>query len=218
MWHADLSAVFMRTLGHAEVIMRNAMNQQLVVWSTTTFGEPRWYRDPERVFLPSTTKKITEALSSLEFYGYHETTNAVVSELSFGFWRYLLSARYADPLWRGCLFRAFPGAAGRRQVVAEPMARLNRLRNRIAHHEPIHRFDLVRLREEALFVAEMVDPVAREWIEGQCDVPRLLALRPAGALWVPDGRTRTSSVPRARPAGQQTRAGGAGGGTDRARP
>lgn len=44
-----MSGAFWVTLGHVEVLIRNAMHQQLTAWSTRTYREPRWYLDPGRV-------------------------------------------------------------------------------------------------------------------------------------------------------------------------
>jgi hypothetical protein len=60
----------------------------------------------------------------------------VIAELNFGFWRYLSTAAHHYPLWIPYLYNAFkPGTV--RQAVDKPVGRLHRLRNRIAHHEPL---------------------------------------------------------------------------------
>lgn len=61
----------------------------------------------------------------------------VVAELNFGFWRYLLTARYEASLWTPALRHCFPiGLA--RSTVYDPVENINAFRNRVAHHEPIH--------------------------------------------------------------------------------
>jgi hypothetical protein len=65
----------------------------------------------------------------------------VISELNFGFWRFLTSDRYEQSLWGPALDHGFtaPGATvrARRRAVEDRLAPLHLLRNRIAHCEPI---------------------------------------------------------------------------------
>jgi len=101
----------------------------------------------------------------------------VVAELPFGSWRYLLASRYERTFWRTGLYWAFPGQ-GRRQAVYTRLAGIHQLRNRIAHHEPIHNRPLARLHDDALLVAEWACPGTRTWIAARSAAPRLLASRP----------------------------------------
>jgi hypothetical protein len=95
-----------------------------------------------------------------------------VAELSFGLWRFLVAARYERSLWRRCLYRAFPGE-GRRKVVHAKLAVLHELRNRIAHHEPIHNRPLRQRYADALTVTGWICPVTRDWVHQQQLVPGL---------------------------------------------
>jgi hypothetical protein len=65
----------------------------------------------------------------------------------FGFWRFLCAKDYLTSLWVPVLAAAFPNhPAGDvrtiRTDVEDHMQKLHFLRNRIAHHEPIHRRNL----------------------------------------------------------------------------
>lgn len=67
----------------------------------------------------------------------------IVAELSFGFWRYLLSSRYEHSLWNPAVRKSFPrledlSGTESRVAVYDRMTMLNGLRNRIGHHEPIY--------------------------------------------------------------------------------
>lgn len=55
-----------------------------------------------------------------------------------------------------------------------PLRDLHVLRNRIAHHEPIHNRPLIELHELALTTAGWVCPVTRQWIADRSRVPALL--------------------------------------------
>jgi hypothetical protein len=66
-----------------------------------------------------------------------------------------------------------------RRDVHDAIRDLHVLRNRIAHHEPIHNRPLEMLHEQALTVAEWVCPVTRRWIAARSRVPALLLVVPA---------------------------------------
>lgn len=175
-WNAEVAAALWRTLGHVEVLLRNAVNGQLVGWSTRTYDESRWYLAFSHLFDWRTQGDIDEARRRATRTGRSETVGRVVAELNFGFWRYLVASRYDRSLWRTTLFRAFPGRD--RREVERHLAALHSVRNRIAHHEPIHHLDLTDLRARALTLASWVDAGAATWIADGDTVGRLLRARP----------------------------------------
>jgi hypothetical protein len=77
-------------------------------------------------------------------------TNAIVADLSGGFWVSLLTKSYDIPFaWRYNLARIFPNDAVISRIeAAEICEALLVLRNRIAHHEPIFHFPLEQRRNE----------------------------------------------------------------------
>lgn len=176
-WNADLSAALWRTLGHIEVLLRNAMHNELEAWSTKQHGDPCWYRTTTEALHINARREVTTAITRATRTGL-ETPGRVVAELSLGFWRYLLSARYDPTLWRWCLYRAFPGHRGPRREVEGAVADLHQLRNRIAHVEPLHHLPVARRHATMLTVAGWIDPDAQKWISTHDHVPAVLAARP----------------------------------------
>ena len=61
----------------------------------------------------------------------------VVAELTFGFWPNILTKRFHSKLWMPSLHKAFPHATVPRSSIHLRLEVIRRLRNRIAHHEPI---------------------------------------------------------------------------------
>jgi hypothetical protein len=43
-WNAKIAASFWLLLGHLEVVVRNAMHEQLTDWSTSSHAQQPWYR------------------------------------------------------------------------------------------------------------------------------------------------------------------------------
>ena len=89
----------------------------------------------------------------------------VVAELSFGFWAGLTASLYEKVLWVPCLYKAFPYKRVNRAELYAKLDDVRRLRNRIAHHEPILDRSLERSYEEILQVSSWISPVVSEWIE-----------------------------------------------------
>lgn len=175
-WNAAISGAFWVTLGHVEVLVRNAMHQQLTAWSTRVYQEPRWYLDRGRVLDERRHEQIAEAKRRATRGGRPETPGRVIAELGFGFWRFLLSSSYDRSLWPH-LQGAWPDKRLRRDV-QEPMVALHELRNRIAHHEPIYYRPLKELHAKALDLASWTCPQTGAWIAARSQVLAVLETRP----------------------------------------
>lgn len=176
-WNADIASAFWALLGHLEVLVRNAMHEQLETWSVRTYGQPTWYTTCGQLFNEETNRDLATARRRATMSGRAETSGRVIAELPLGFWRFLLASRYERVLWRTCLYKGFPGQ-GRRRLLFDKASALHHLRNRIAHHEPVHNRPLEELHRDLLDVADWVCPVTREWIASQSKVPQVLAMKP----------------------------------------
>jgi hypothetical protein len=175
--NTEISAAFWAVLSDLEIVARNAMHERLSAWSVATYGQPDWYRDRGRIFTAQTASDINAARRHAAAFGRAQIPGRIIAELPFGFWRFLLSSRYERSLWLPCLRDAFPGIRGRgmRRDVHDAMRDLHLLRNRIAHHEPIHNRPLGELHAVALTTAGWICPTARDWIAARSRVPALLA-------------------------------------------
>jgi hypothetical protein len=178
-WNTVISAAWWADISRFEVLVRNAMHDRLTDWSIRTYGEPLWYRNPGRILTPRHMVHIAEARrrATTGARAKPETPGRIVAELPFGFWRYLLSSHYDRTLWKPVFIGTF-GVQQRRKPVYYRLTVLNELRNRIAHHEPIHTQRLETLHNELLTVLDWIKPTYRKWVEQQSTVPELLASRP----------------------------------------
>lgn len=88
----------------------------------------------------------------------------MVAELSFGFWKFLLVKRYEAALWTGYLRHAFPNLQPQsRAVVYRALDELHTVRNRIAHHEPVHSRDLTADTLTIYRLLDWIDADVRAW-------------------------------------------------------
>jgi hypothetical protein len=142
-------------------------------------GHIAWYADPRAPLQPDLRQQIAQAPSRATKGGVAETHGKVVAELTFEFWRYVLDARHQPTLWAPALRHAFPHLRPRvRSAVYDPVELLHGLRNRVAHHEPVHSLPLAHRWEQLVRVASFVDPTTAVWIRSRSSVPILLATRP----------------------------------------
>lgn len=184
-WNSRISTAVFEDLGHLEVALRNACNRQLDAWTRQQGAGPLWYLHP--AFNRASQDDIAKARQRATRGGRTELPGRVVAELMFGFWRFLHARGYEATLWTPCLRLAYPHLQPRRrQSVYSRLDHLNTLRNRVAHHEPIHRaqiggtgLDLAGLHSELLELLGWIDPYIEEWVRGRSRVPSLLRGRPS---------------------------------------
>ena len=65
-----------------------------------------------------------------------------------------------------------------RQRICQPVDHLYTLRNRVAHHEPIHQPDLAAYEQDGLSVVGAVDPALADWLRATSRLTEVLARRP----------------------------------------
>lgn len=144
-WNMEVSGAVLTTSAVVEVVLRNRLDEQLTIWAA---------RRPGRSWLDLVPpagrglEDIRKARSTASRGGRDVEVHGLgVAELSFGVWRYLVASRYLTSLWIPSLHAASPlGHADLRQRRSSVEAALQRLlyvRNRAAHHEPIHRCNLM---------------------------------------------------------------------------
>lgn len=194
-WNVELSAAFWEVIAVTEVVTRNAMHDQL----TGVYGV-HWY-DDAAVLDDRSLRVIREAKSNAR-RGLPKSAplspGKVVSEMSFGAWVALLDQggdstakgrrlRYHDTLWLPALQHAFPGGPGHQKKTNRGLRTVQRLRNRIGHHEKIFnepfkdtKLALPALHAHCLDVTAWASPDAKAWIAASSRVVAVLAERPAG--------------------------------------
>lgn len=140
-WNALVSGALLMPLHVCEVVVRNAVSEALEAryganwpWSSgfeLSLPNPAVGYNPRRD-LQSARKGVA-------------TTGKVIPELKFVFWQKLFTARYDKRLWDNYLPALLPNigvgaaltVAQARQRVYDDLEQIRKLRNRIAHHEPI---------------------------------------------------------------------------------
>lgn len=185
-WNSEIGGAIYEDLGRLEVILRNALDKRLVDMAATRGWREPWYRH-KALFAGKhgrqALKDIDRALERATRRG-PEVHGKVIAELNFGFWRYLCARSYLTTLWVPALNRAFPGhpeatdARLVREQVEDRLQRLLFLRNRIAHHEPVHQRNLRRDLAALLEVAGWMSDDGRRWIAARSRSAAQIRARP----------------------------------------
>ncbi len=188
-WNAAISAALWQPLSHLEVAMRNAMATCLADRHRGIGRPGSWLDDPEAELDGRLRTHVAQARRRIRQRRKRVSDAQTISELSFGFWRYLVTRRHTG-LWPD-LASVFAHAPDRRrETVEDPLARLHELRNRIAHHQRVWNRDLVARYDDLLLAATYLDPRLSAWIAESSRVPEALRARPAGVrmpAWVHAG-------------------------------
>lgn len=174
-WNIQVSAAFQAPLGCLEVACRNAMCRRL----SNLFDRDDWWRSP-RVLLHRTAQRmVDDAELEIRRRGEPATPGRTVAGLPFGFWVSLLGSGtdYETRLWRPALRHAFPGYNGRRAPLHRELNETRKLRNRIAHHEPIHRRNLAADHERILRLLGYISAHYATWVSLHDRVPLVIACR-----------------------------------------
>lgn len=179
-WNMTASAAVMHTTGMVEVVVRNSMDRALQDMAQVR-GWSSWFdRAPLDQRGRADIRKARERAT--RFGSQPEVHGKVVAELTLGFWRYLAASRYLTALWTPTLFGAFGSGPAdklqRQRQVDRHLKNLLLVRNRAAHHEPIHRRDLVRDLGAAVEVTSWVDPSAGAWVADLSTIAEVVALKP----------------------------------------
>jgi hypothetical protein len=121
-----------------EIAVRNSLHYEMtnnlrgIDWLRDGLALP-WRTIPRLSFTVPMNAMINDARRAA---GAGAPIGKVIAELPFGFWPSLISSQF-HALWSVSLYKAFPHAHVPRRVVHWRVEVIRRLRNRIAHLEPI---------------------------------------------------------------------------------
>lgn len=188
-WNIKATGAVLGLTGMVEVIVRNAIDRQLGAYGLSR-GWSDWLDDAP---LDSRAKQDVSRSGKRVGLGRHQYPRGkIIAELTLGFWRYLVASRYLTSLWVPAVHRAFSlGDADlrtRRRNVESALVTVCHIRNRAAHHEPLHRRDLRVDVATAARLLGWVDPTAKTWLKQAETVSAVFAAHPlrdkpgAGAL------------------------------------
>lgn len=143
-WNAQVSAALLAPLHICEVSIRNAISDAIAA----AHG-PQWPWSAGFVrSLPNPVVGYNARSDLLSSRINKTTTGQVIADLKFVFWQTMVTSRFDARLWTYHLRKVLPYAddtkttAQIRALVYSELEQIRKLRNRIAHHEPIFQRNL----------------------------------------------------------------------------
>ncbi|ROR72988.1 hypothetical protein EDD31_1353 [Bogoriella caseilytica] len=183
-WNMEASASVLSLTSMTEVVVRNALDRELTAWAARKDADREWFDlapldSQGRQDLAKARDRATRRGKQPERHG------KVIAELSLGFWRFLVEQRYFTSLWVPATHASFPGGPAdlraRQRAVKNRLQQLTFVRNRAAHHEPIHRRDLLNDLRAAIDLAEWACPDAGAWTRATSTLAEVARKRPVTA-------------------------------------
>ena len=181
-WNLTLSAAFIVPLQVCEVAVRNGVVEAIekvhgLTWPWSN-GFLRSLPRPRRPFDYNPEADLRGVASR------QPTTGKVVAELKFAFCEQRFTAGQDNRIWRPHFAASFPGAPVRMPIPAaratanNNLRAIRKLRNRIAHHEPIFTRNV---QDDYNRIHEMISwrsQTAAAWMDRKQSVTALIPLKP----------------------------------------
>jgi hypothetical protein len=185
-WNAQVSAALLAPLHICEVVVRNAVSDAL----ETVYGA-RWPWSPGFEQSLSDPKIGYSPRRDLQNVRRHQTsTGKVIPELKFVFWQKLFTSRHDLRVWNTHLMRVLPNLdpaepiGQLRSEIYNNLEEIRKLRNRIAHHEPIFRRNLPEDLQKIVDLIELRCKVTAFWMLSNQQATEFIAQRPECLLLV----------------------------------
>ena len=173
LYNARLSKAFLFPLHVLEVSLRNHMS---AVFSAE-FGS-NWLHESD--FQAVLSKDSSDALDKGIARAKSASLDDVVATLTFDFWSNLFRPEYDRPFWQKHMGDLLPNAEKTTRKEFQKIVRdLNKFRNRIAHHEPIHKENISAQHSRILNVIGWFCKETAEWVKHYSTVNQILRTRPS---------------------------------------
>jgi hypothetical protein len=163
-----LSESLYGVLGGLEIALRNSVHGVL----SSGLGRSDWY--DSGLLQPEQQRPLQMTKKRLLQDGKPLDPGRIVAELSFGFWTGLIGPGYSS-LWRDHLFTAFSHRNLRREEAHSRLDTIRKLRNRIAHYEPILSRPLQKDYNRILDAIGWISPIHARWVRTYSSFPERYA-------------------------------------------
>ena len=188
LWNASLGQSFHFPLQAVEVALRNVVHRALA----DEYGQ-EWAFESHclGVLHEKQISAITKAANRhRKKYGTEPATSNIVASVTFGFWTSMLRREYDREIWDNHTVTAFPHlpVKGTSNTVFLCAGKVQDLRNRVFHQEPLIGHNLLGDYGEIIKLLGWICPYTKNWVKKNSSVPQIIRQRPMQA----DARDRAS--------------------------
>jgi len=149
-------------LAGLEVALRNKFHHAL----SGLYQTNEWYKEP-KIFRNTHLEQVQKAGEKLAKIKHTFSSDDLVAELNYGFWVHLLDKPYEQSFWNKSLRHCFPkyGQKPNRPAIEKPLRATLLLRNKIAHLEPIIKYEdtLIQEYRNIVHLLYALCPQTQEW-------------------------------------------------------
>ncbi len=138
-WNAKTSSAYLLPLHIYEVILRNAIADAIALRYGSNWANEAYFENS----LPDPAHGYSPKRDLLSVRNQHTTIGKIIPELKFAFWEQMLTKRHDGRIWNKHMRTVFPFLPAT-ETTEQSRTKLNgfcynirKIRNRIAHHEPI---------------------------------------------------------------------------------
>ena len=178
-WNLKLSSEFIIPLQMCEVSLGNS----IVCAIEKTYSRNWPWEISFEIALPNHAQDYNPR-NDLKMQQHLPTPGKIVAELRFAFWQKMLTRRHDAAIWNAHFRTAFPHADQsktiqelRRQGYAM-LEEIRKLRNRIAHHEPIFKRNIQEEYDRIKEVIGWTNPTAAAWVDKIQQVTQMINVKP----------------------------------------
>lgn len=173
-WNLQISSALLECLAVCEVVIRNGISEAL-----EKIYAKNWTKDS--TFLASLPQNARQTLTDATIK--NSLTDKIIPELPFFFWQSMFTKRFDKKIWNDNLLSIFPNI-GSKDIKAERVAiyddldELRKLRNRIAHHEPIFNR---KIEDDYALIKKIIAYRSKEtanWLDKWQNVSALIKQKP----------------------------------------
>jgi len=179
-WNAQVSAALLAPLHLCEVVVRNAVSDAL----EAVYGAA-WPRSSVfEVSLPDPGIGYSPRKDLQNVRRYQTSTGKIIPELKFVFWQKMFTSRHDMRVWNTHLMRVLPNLDHSKHVsqlrheIYDSLEEIRKLRNRIAHHEPIFKRNLTGDLQGIVDLIEFRCKVTATWMMSNQQASTIIARRP----------------------------------------
>lgn len=178
-WNAQVSAALMHPLHVCEVIIRNAVAEVL----SQKYGEQWPWSQGFEQSLPNPGPVYSPTRDLQAVRNKFQKTSEVIPELKFVFWQMMFTKRHDGRLWNQHLKSAFPNLPNQptkenRSMIHADLESVRKLRNRVAHHEPLLQRNLNDDLNKIHQLIEFRCSNTKAWVEKTQSAMSLIQARP----------------------------------------
>lgn len=179
-WNAQVSAALLAPLHICEVVIRNAVSDVL----TRVYGQQWPWSVTFEQSLPNPSQGFNPRIELFRARHHQPSTGKVIADLKFVFWSKMFTGRFDARLWNNYLRAVFPHmdptmtVQDLRRLIFTDLEQLRELRNRIAHHEPIFKRQLVGDFSKIQELIAFRCPATALWMTNNQQASTLIAAKP----------------------------------------